>query len=89
MTTDLVFEKIEGEKWSCTFPSEGNSVVEVEREQAGSVIVYASLEGMREVDVLNFANARKDTIFQLEIPVGVTVRIESAKEVTKAKIMTE
>lgn len=87
--TTLIFSKV-GDKWVTTFTSMGESIVEMERKGQGLCSIRANIEGMKSVPVTSFKNPyESNVIFNLDIPAGVEVTIESATEVINAKMITE
>lgn len=88
-TTNLTFNKV-GDKYQTSFTSEGESIVQIERKAQGLCSVRANIEGMAPVPITSFQNAyENNVIFNLDIPAGIEVTIESATEVTNAKMFTE
>lgn len=87
--TNLTFSKV-GDKWSTKFTATGEGIVEIEREKQGLCSVYANISGMAAVPIVSFQNPYvRDVIFNLDVPVGIEVTIESATEVTNAKMFVE
>ena len=88
-TRALQFTKTNNE-WVANFTSEGNTVVEIEREESGLVAVRANLSGMRAVPISTYNNGyTNDAIIRINVPVGVEITIISQTEVTNAKMMVE
>lgn len=88
-TTTLNFTK-QGDVWVANFTSQGNTIIELERESGGVVSVLANIEGMRAVPVGQYNNPYSaDAIICVNVPTDVQVTIKSASEVKNAKIMTE
>lgn len=87
--TNLTFSKV-GDKWTTTFTAEGGGIVQIERKSQGLCSVYANIEGMSAVPIASFQNPYvSNVIFSLEVPAGIEVTIESATEVTNAKMFIE
>lgn len=89
---ELVFQKQDnGGPWVSSFTSEGECIIEVERETDGSpIVVYANISGMRPVVVSSLSPTySRDCIFKLEIPAGIEVTISSTAEVVSAKMFSE
>ena len=84
----LNFNK-EGNEYIARFVSEGNTVVQLEREKAGVISVRASIGGMKEVPVAQIQNGyTHDAIFAINVPSGVNVAIVSQTEVKNAETLT-
>lgn len=85
-TTTLNFTPNQG-IWEAKFTSEGNTIIELEREENGIVSVLANLSGMRPVAVGQYQNGYgADAIIRVNIPSGVEVTIKSQSEVKNAKM---
>lgn len=92
MTEDLVFAKdASEEKWVCEIAATGDRmVVQVDRDAPGLLLVWANVEGMRRVPVMRVEEDEMyDVIFEVDMPAGVTVTVESYGEPAAAKVMTE
>ena len=88
--TTLEFQE-EGGAWVAEYNSQGDAVVQVARSKAGGLSVKAGLDGMEPKDIFGLSEyeAGTNTIFAVQVPAGVKVRIESGSEVTAAKILQE
>lgn len=85
--TKLAF-KADGNKYIAEYTSKGVATVEVERTMHGTLTVLAKLAGMEYVPVWatdSYGYAKQ--IVNVNFPIGVMVRIESASEVVNAKIL--
>lgn len=81
MATTLKFNK-EGDTYVARFMSEGNIVVQLEREKWGVVSVLASVGGLEPTPIAEFQNGYKpNVIFSLNVPSGVEITIKSQTEV--------
>lgn len=88
-TKNLTFRNV-GDKWAATFTAEGPSIVQIKRKAQGLCSVYANLADMSPVPIAVFQNPYvQDVIFNLEVPAGIEVTIESAVEVVSAKQFVE
>lgn len=87
-TTNLSFSK-QGNTWVAKYTSQGDAVVQLEREDGGKVVVYCNLDGMPATPISTCIEyeAGKHVIFNAAIPAGVEVTIESGSEVTAAKML--
>lgn len=88
-TKELNFVQ-DGAVWKTEFVSEGPCIVQMDRETNATIRVWANIEGMNKVPVKDFRNLLDvNMIFELKIPAGLQVLIESWSEVTQAKAFTE
>lgn len=88
-TKTLNFTKDKG-IWVAEFTSEGNTIIELEREENGVVSVLANISGMRAVPIGQYSNGYgADAIIRVNVPSGIEVTVKSQSEVKTAKIMTE
>lgn len=60
--------------------------VQVIRTVKGYFTVYAAIDGLTPVSIF-CQTERKDLIFQLDVPAGIEVTLESETEVTDAKTL--
>lgn len=89
MIVPLTFEQQE-DKYVATFVSEGDCVIELEREDLGRVSVYANIPEMEPVLVKDFPNPyTPNVIFCLRVVAGLDITIHSATEVSNANIFYE
>lgn len=86
MASDLAFTK-SGNVEIATFTSEGPTVVQIEREANGYLTIYAHFSDMPKASVYCSSDGTQH-IFEIDIPVGLTVTIESVSHVKKAKMGT-
>lgn len=85
----LTFTKRE-EVWEATFTSVGNTMVEMERDTPGPVVVLANLQGMRAVPIGTYNSLYSaDALVRVNVPSGVVVTLRSQTEVKNAKMLTE
>lgn len=78
--------------WESNYTSTGNTVIQLHREENGVVSVKAMLggAGMQFTHVGTLKNPySSDIIFQVNVPAGVNVQIESETKVLNASILTE
>lgn len=88
-TSTLTFTNKQG-IWEAKFTSQGNTIIELEREKDGLVSVLANISGMRAVPVGQYNNGYgADAIIRVNVPSGIEVTVKSQSEVKAAKIMTE
>lgn len=88
--TDLSFEKNSENRNQASFVSEGAVTVQMQRRDAGAVNIYANLDGMEKKYIGGYGhyNGGNNVIFSINVPVGVTVTIESFSEVVSAKALS-
>lgn len=90
MATDLTFVARDDNKEYCEIKPNMPVVVQVIREEKSDGVsyftVYANLEGLEPTTVF-VDNIHKDFIFQIDVPDGVTVTMESCSHVISAKIL--
>lgn len=88
-TSTLKFTKDNG-TWVAKFTSNGNTIIELERDDNGVVSVLANISGMRAVPVGQYQNGYgADAIIRVNVPSGLEVTIKSQSEVKTAKMITE
>lgn len=88
-TSTLNFTEENG-VYAAKFTSEGNTIIELEREESGVVSVLANISGMRAVPVGQYSNGYgADAIIRVNVPSGLEVTIKSKSEVKNAKMFTE
>lgn len=80
-----------GEEYKASYVSSGSTVVQIKRDEIGSLAVNAKIEGMDYVKVDGWSEyaAARNMMFQVDIPSGVTVEIISSVPVASANILTE
>lgn len=85
--TDLSFSKNEGNKYVASFVSEGPVTIQVKRQEAGPLNIYANIDGMDAIYVGGYGpyNSSANLIFNVDVPAGVNVSVESFTEVLEAK----
>lgn len=85
--TDLSFSKNEENKYVASFVSEGPVTIQVKRQEAGSLNIYANIDGMDAIYVGGYGpyNGSANLIFNVDVPAGVNVSVESFTEVLEAK----
>lgn len=91
MTQELIFEQIGENKFAVEFPSPGRCAVEIARNEDGLLSISARLaDRMPSVYIpTKDVGLYKHAIFELNIPKGVIITIESATIVQHAVIMVE
>lgn len=85
MATTIQFIGSSSIKEIATLTPSAPMVVQVEREDKGYFTVYANLEGMEPVSVFS-STIYKDLIFEVDVPVGVKITMESESHVIEAKM---
>lgn len=89
-TIELTFQKAGNEKYAASFVSNGYpAVVELQRAQSASVKIYASLGGMEAVPVDYRLYGTNPVIFQVEVPAGLEITVESPVEVITGKLLMQ
>lgn len=88
MATQLNFSK-DGNIWRSQYTSKGDTVVQLSRKRGGKVVVYCNIEGMPATPVHTWSDYEfgQYVIFNVAVPEGVVVTIESASEVTAANML--
>lgn len=89
--TDLSFSKNEENKYVASFASEGPVTIQVKRQEAGSLNIYANIDGMDAIYIGGYGpyNGSANLIFNVDVPAGVNVSVESFTEVLEAKVVKE
>ena len=87
-TMTLSFNK-EGDVYKTSYTSQGDTVVQLERVQGGTIRIYANIEGMAHSPIFVDYNVSKNFLIKVCVPAGMTVTIESTSEVTTGKTLTE
>lgn len=78
----------EGDKYVARFVSEGNTVVQLEREKWGMISVACGIGGLTPVPVAQFQNGfTSNAIFAVNVPSGVNVVVKSETEVKNAETL--
>ena len=79
----------EGNVWTASYTSAGDTVVQLERASSGWLNVYANMEGMEKMAIASWTDGQggQYMLFKACVPEGMTVTIESGSEVTAAKRM--
>lgn len=75
----------EGSKYIYKFTPSGAQTVEVIRSDKGYFTAYAAIGGLDPISIF-CQTERKDLIFQVDVPEGVEVTLESETEVLNAHI---
>lgn len=89
MISELNFTENAG-VWIANFISQGNTVIEIERTKPSTILILANLEGMKPVIVGSYPNNySNNAIFNIQVPKGIEVTIESPTEVIDAKLQIE
>lgn len=86
MAKEIKFAKNASDKWEASIVSEGEPMaIEINREKAGSLLIYGNLEGMEKVVLENYGpSAEKHHLVEVDVPAGVVITIESYTEVRGA-----
>lgn len=87
---DLSFVK-EGNAWVADMQSPGKCIVQIERMESGWTTVFTKIDDLRFAEVADFPDGsyKSEVIFELNIPAGMNIRIQSNKEVKNAKYIVE
>lgn len=90
-TKDLAFEKKENGRYAAAFTSQGvRTVVQLEREERSDIVVYLRINGMAGHGASPaFYGASENFMFEVNVPQGVEVEVESLTQVTTAKLLEE
>ena len=86
MATTLSFSKV-GEVWTATTDSIGSALVQIKRNEKSKIIIEYYIDGMDPVTYDTILKAESNTIFRLNIPVGLKVKITSLTEVVKGMMI--
>lgn len=91
MVKDLVFTQQENGRYTSEFTTTGvRSVVQLNRQGAGNIIVYVRVSGMEEYGASPiFYDVSKDFMFELNLAGGLDVKVESFTEVLSGKLLEE
>lgn len=89
-SVDLNFTK-EGKVYVADIASPGKCIVQIERKESGWTTVFSKVDDLGFSEVAKFPDGpdKKSVIFELNIPEGMPVRIQSNKVVEIAKYVTE
>ena len=85
--TDLSFSKNNKKKNVSSFVAVGSVTIQVKRKEAGALKIYANIDGMDAIYVGGYGpyNGSANLIFNVDVPAGVNVSVESFTEVLEAK----
>lgn len=86
MATTLSFSKV-GEAWTATTDSIGTALVQIKRNAKSKIIIEYYIDGMDPITYDTILKAEANTIFRLNIPVGLKVKITSLTEVVKGMMI--
>ena len=91
MVKDLVFEILPNGRYAAELTSTGmRSVVQLSREEKSPVIVYMKVGGMEDYGASPaFYDAGENFMFELNLPAGIMVRVESLTSVVAGKLLEE
>lgn len=91
MTKDLTFTKQENGRYAAEYVSSGfRSVVQMARESAGEVIVYMRVPGMADWGASPiYYNVSRNFMFEVNVPSGIEIKVESFTEVLTGKLLEE
>lgn len=84
MATEINFTKDGSKKEVASFTSQGPVVVQVLRDGKNYFTVYANLDGMEPVSIFS-TTTLQNLIFEVDVPEGVIVTMESYSHVSSAK----
>lgn len=78
-----------GDVWTASYTSGGDTVVQLERKGGGCLDVYANIEGMEKKSIASWTSfdVGQYVLFKACVPAGMTVTVESGSEVTAAKTL--
>lgn len=87
MAKELNFTENSRGYWEASFSSSGERIaIEVNRKNAGPLIVLGSIDGLKKIMLKDFGpKPNEDLIFEIDVPEEVTVTIISFTEVEDAK----
>ena len=79
----------EGNVWTASYTSAGDTVVQLERKDGGWLNVYANVVGMAKKAIASLTDGQggRQVLLKVCVPEGMTVTIESGSEVTAAKTL--
>lgn len=88
---ELTFTLQDDGKYSAGFISGGvRTVVQLQRERPGSIIVHARIPGMEEyAPSTTFYDKTSSFIFEVNLPGNIEILLESYTEVISAKVLEE
>lgn len=86
MATTLSFSKV-GEAWTATTDSIGAALVQIKRNEKSKIIIEYYIDGMDPITYDTILKAEANTIFRLNVPVGLKVKITSLTEVVKGMMI--
>lgn len=88
-TKELTFVKGANGRWECRFENTAEkSIVQIERTATGKLVVFGNIQGMPPAIIQEYISYnRKNMIFELSVPAGISIAICSETEVVSAKIM--
>lgn len=89
--TDVLEFSKEKRGYSCEFTSVGRCVIQIDREDSGTLSIYVKLEGMDYVLLYQYPAVQfnDNMIFELDIQKGLSVKILSSVGVMSAKMAYE
>lgn len=86
MATDIKFNKAGSLRYVAELTPDTPTVVQVKRLDKGYFTVYGSIGDMGPVSVFN-TTILQNLIFQIDVPAGVKITMESETEVIEAKTL--
>lgn len=98
MIQDLTFTKnSDNNRWRSEFVSSGSKTavqlkvkLDVTDKMSNDVLVYGNIEGMDRMTIANLGRTfTGEYLFEVDVPVGVTVTIETLNEPVGGKITSE
>lgn len=91
MVKDLTFTRQEDGRYSSQYTSAGTrTVVQLSRERQGDIIVYLRVPGMTGWGASPiYYGVSRDFMFEVSVPSGIEVKVESLTAVLSGKILEE
>lgn len=79
----LTFTKNAKGWWESSFTASGRTAVQIDRDTAGILSVYASVGDCEERLLATLG--KEDLLFEIDVPSGVKIKLVSTTEVTKGE----
>lgn len=88
---DLTFSMNESGRYSAQFTTSGTrTVLQMDREKGGTIIVQTRVPGMTDfAHCAIFYYGNQNYSFEVNLPEGIEVRVQSYTKITEAKILVE
>lgn len=87
MATNLEFSTKGGTKEYAEFSPTVPTTVQINRDSKGGLTVCANIDDMPPVTIFSNNGIYEDFIFQVDVPAGVKITIESTAHVISAKMV--